>query len=157
MSRTGVFCVFVVKPCRSTMHSRSTQNRTRAIRPCGRLLRTSHISLPSERTRGIPMGHENSTSLISSPMILRSTISRLFKPFPHWLAPAVGAIEAGGQALESCLYLLAASILILLVKRSVLWNVLSIEDLARLATCLDRRNQFVALGLLTLPPLGHFL
>jgi hypothetical protein len=46
-------------------HSLSTQNSTRAMRLCGKLLRTSQISRPSERTRGIPIGHENSTSLIN--------------------------------------------------------------------------------------------
>src|SRR5262249_5736109 len=50
ISRSGVFCVFFIKPCKSTMQSCSTQKITRAIRPCRRLLRTSHNSRPSERT-----------------------------------------------------------------------------------------------------------
>src|SRR6202521_1032020 len=76
ISCLGVFCVFFMKPCGSTMQSFSTQKITRAIRPCGKLLRTSHSSRPSERASGMPIGQENSTSLMSSPMILRSSASR---------------------------------------------------------------------------------
>jgi hypothetical protein len=44
----------------------------------GKLLRTSHNSFPSEPTNGFPIGHENSTSLTSSPIVFRSSLSRLF-------------------------------------------------------------------------------
>src|SRR5437667_11103547 len=61
-----------MKPCRSTIQSFSTQKITRAIRPCGKLLRTSHSSRPSERTSGIPIGQESiSISVILSGVELR--------------------------------------------------------------------------------------
>ena len=46
---TGVFCVFLTKPCSSTMRSRVTQKITRPIFPSVRSLRTSHR--PSPRLR----------------------------------------------------------------------------------------------------------
>src|SRR5712692_7830228 len=54
------------------------QNKTRAIRPTANSLRTSHSPLPSARQSGMPTGQENSTSLMSSPMTLRSSSSRAF-------------------------------------------------------------------------------
>src|SRR5580658_10781036 len=44
ISRCEVFWVFLMKPCSSIMRPSSTQKRTRAIRPRGKLLRTSHNS-----------------------------------------------------------------------------------------------------------------
>lgn len=60
------------------MCPRSRQKITRAMRPRGNLLRTSHSSRPSEPTIGMPIGHENSTSLMSSPIAFRSSASRAF-------------------------------------------------------------------------------
>src|SRR5262249_54255763 len=76
----GVFCVFLMKACSRIIRSRWTQNRTRPIRPCVKSLLTSHSPLPSARHSGMPIGQENSTSLMSSPMILRSILSR---PLSH--------------------------------------------------------------------------
>src|SRR4029077_17471543 len=85
ISCLGVFCVFFRKPCRSIMQSFSTQKITRAIRPCGKLLRTSHSSRPSERTSGMPIGHANSTPLdifADDPSILWL---QALEPLPHRL------------------------------------------------------------------------
>src|SRR4051812_12599918 len=73
----AVFSVFLMKPCSKTMRPSSMVNRTRAMRPCVKVLLTSQRLVPSARTRGMPIGHENSTSLMSWPMIFRSAASRL--------------------------------------------------------------------------------
>ena len=76
------------------MQSGSVQNRTRAIRPRGRRLRTSHNSRPRERTSGMPIGQENSTSLMSSPIAFRSSSSKALQPLAHRLPSAIEAVEA---------------------------------------------------------------
>src|SRR6266853_2114334 len=77
-SAPGVFCVFLKKAWSRTIRPCPAQNSTRAMRPRARSQRTSHNLLPKDRQSGMPIGHENSTSLISSPMIFLSARSRLF-------------------------------------------------------------------------------
>ena len=79
----------------------STQKITRAMRPCGKLLRTSHNTFPSERTRGIPIGHENSTSLMSSPINFPVLALKALQPLAYRLASAIGAVEECRQPLET--------------------------------------------------------
>ena len=54
------------------MDPRDTQKTTRAIRPRGNLLRTSQRPCPRESMSGLPIGQENSTSLMSVPITFRS-------------------------------------------------------------------------------------
>src|ERR1700704_474726 len=77
-SACGVFCVFLIKACRRTIRLSWTQNSTRAIRPPLSSLRTSQSPFPSARQSGIPIGQENSTSLMSSPTTFRSSSGRSF-------------------------------------------------------------------------------
>src|SRR6185312_11895840 len=73
ISCCGVFCVFLMKPCNSTMLLLLTQKMIRAILPCVSELRTSQSPRLRGRTSGRPSGHANSTSLMSSPTIRRSS------------------------------------------------------------------------------------
>src|ERR1700693_1529603 len=79
----------------------STQKITRAILPRGKLLRTSHNSFSSERTRGIPIGHENSTSLNVFTDEFPVVPLKALQPLAHRLTSAIGAVKTCRQALES--------------------------------------------------------
>ena len=69
----GVFWVFFSKPCSRTIRPAVTQKITRAMRPCGRLLRTSHSPPPNGRHNGIPTGHPNSALPMSWPTMRRAS------------------------------------------------------------------------------------
>ena len=73
-SRSGAFCVFLIKPCKSTIHPSWTRKKTRDIRPSERLLLIfqSPFWALIERHRGMPTGQPNSAVRISSPMDFRS-------------------------------------------------------------------------------------
>src|ERR1022692_4876898 len=101
ISCCGVFWLFFRKPCNNTMHLCSTQKITRAIRPRANRLLTSHNSWPNDRTSGIPIGQENSTSLTSWPMVFRSCRSKALQPFAHRLTSCVRTIETCRQAFET--------------------------------------------------------
>jgi hypothetical protein len=79
-SPAGVFCVSLIKACSNIILPSCSQNSTRAIRPCVNVLRTSHNPRPKDRQSGMPIGQANSTSLMSSPTILRSSED---KPLSH--------------------------------------------------------------------------
>src|SRR3990172_9635917 len=101
ISCLGVFWVFLMKPWSNTIRSRSTQNRTRAIRPRDKRLLTSHNSRPSDLTSGMPIGQENSTSFMSSPDNLSVLAIKPLQPFPHAFSTAFQSIEVSGQAFDA--------------------------------------------------------
>src|SRR5439155_14071399 len=57
----GVFCVFLMKPCKRIIWPSPMQKITRAIRLLSRSLRTSHKPCPSGAQCGRPIGQPNST------------------------------------------------------------------------------------------------
>ena len=79
------------------MRPSCTQKITRAIFPPVRLLHTSQRSRPNERTNGMPIGQENSTSLMSSPMILPVRGLEALQPLTNRFPTAIRAVEVGGQ------------------------------------------------------------
>ena len=73
-SSAGVFCVFLMNPCKSTIAPSCIQNNTRAMRLPGKFVLISYnpLRLFIERHSGIPIGHPNSAVRMSSPITLRS-------------------------------------------------------------------------------------
>lgn len=77
-SLAGVFCDFFTYPCSKAISPFRTVKKTLAIRPPLKLLRTSHKLASILRTSGSPSGQRNCTSLMSSPIVLRSSLSSSF-------------------------------------------------------------------------------
>ena len=77
------------------------------MRPRGKLLLTSHNSRPKGRTSSMPTGHDNSTSLMSSPIAFRASGSSSFNHSRSGSLPLSRAVEARRQALESRIHTLA--------------------------------------------------
>src|SRR5512134_1066036 len=75
-SAFGVLCVFLMKPCRSTICFSVTQKITRVMRRWPMSLRISNKPSPSERHTGIPTGQPNSAVAISWPTVRRSASSK---------------------------------------------------------------------------------
>jgi hypothetical protein len=61
-----------MKPCSKINSPFTKQNKTRAIRLLGNVLRTSHNPSPSGRHSGIPSGHPYSTAPMSWPSCRQS-------------------------------------------------------------------------------------
>lgn|GEM_PF-4159291 len=103
MSDCGVFCVFFTNPCSRTIEESAMQKSTLAIRPLLILLLTSQSPRPRDRTRGIPIGHENSASLMSSDVFPDGFPvggRKPQKPFPHRFLAIFIAIELRRQPLH---------------------------------------------------------
>ncbi len=75
----GVFWLFLIKPCKSTIELPFTTNKTRAIRFAS-FVRTSHMSASTWSTRGSPSGQPNCTARMSLPI---SVFSIWGKDFSH--------------------------------------------------------------------------
>lgn len=101
-SLSGVFCVFLMKPCRSTIAPSCTQKNTRAMRLPDKLLLISQSPLRPfiDRQSGIPTGHPNSAVLISSPIFLRSSSERERRNSRTGTRPVVDSKNRAAIALD---------------------------------------------------------
>jgi hypothetical protein len=68
----------------------------------------------------MPVGHENSTSLMSSPNRLPVFGLKILQPLADWLTSSIGAVEACGQTLQTGIHTCTVPFVVLMVNRLVM-------------------------------------
>jgi hypothetical protein len=100
ISASGVFCVFLMNPCKSTMRPSQMQNSTRAMRPSVMSLRTSH-SPPAEwsaQRHSDGPGELYILDVLADDLAI--VIAERLEPFASWLSAGRQLIEGGRQSLH---------------------------------------------------------